>query len=553
MSRENDSIFKLDKLLVKVGYPLATVANDVYAKKLDEIVFQRIYNGKMTKDECVYTIALFYYAVRPEDYFEDIFDACFFIYRYLLTGVHPKLYVKNTIFDTMKNICIRLKGRLLVPSSLAYFNSMMVSPEHYDNSKDILFLTSFMQGCNPKNLALASIYLASGRAVDKSDPVYIEIYQIRRFYATTFKEMKIYDYLKVNIPRVAKEEEPVILPFYIRADNGTDYTDQTYTYAAELGEGKFGVVNKIDVGNGRFLAMKGQNFPGSSPDARASALLELTIMSTYRHPNICSLKMFKIADHMSGKDKKYRLLTFMRLAERSFLSDILNSAWDGNAWYKIVIQGIARPNPLSHQQRESIGIQLCEALRYLHSHSILHLDVKPENIMLIPDPVYDDIGVKLIDFGNSIVLNGIVPSERPERTPRLGTPLYMAPEQLLFDRLKYSTKQDIWSLGCVIAEIEIGAVLFSYTEEIGEMLGIDFYKLDENFDGVIEVVCNILGTPSEQEWYGITQRKNNDVYPNTPNLAWLKNCTVTHMQIILRTLVMNPLGRSEAEDLLKCY
>lgn len=87
--------------------------------------------------------------------------------------------------------------------------------------------------------------------------------------------------------------------------------------------------------------------------------------------------------------------------------------------------------------------QLIDGVGYLHSHRILHRDLKPQNLLL------DDEGhVKLADFGLSRSFT------LPTRTytHEVVTLWYRAPELLLGAKM-YSTAVDLWSLGCIMAEM----------------------------------------------------------------------------------------------------
>ncbi|KAG8476620.1 hypothetical protein CXB51_030658 [Gossypium anomalum] len=96
----------------------------------------------------------------------------------------------------------------------------------------------------------------------------------------------------------------------------------------------------------------------------------------------------------------------------------------------------------------SITIQCLEALQFLHGLGLIHCDLKPENILV---KSYSRCEVKVIDLGSSCFETDQLCSYVQSRS-------YRAPEVIL--RLPYDKKIDVWSLGCILAELCTGNVLF---------------------------------------------------------------------------------------------
>ncbi|KAM9348904.1 serine/threonine-protein kinase 36 [Symphorus nematophorus] len=196
-----------------------------------------------------------------------------------------------------------------------------------------------------------------------------------------------------------------------------------------VGEGSFGRVYK---GRKRFtgqvVALKFMPKLGRSEKELRSLKREIDIMRGLQHPNIVQL--------FDSFETDTEVVVVTEYAEGQ-LFQILED--DGN---------------LPENQVREIACQLVSALYYLHSHRILHRDMKPQNILLGKSGV-----VKLCDFGfaramsvSTLVLTSIK-----------GTPLYMSPE--LVEEKPYDHTADLWSLGCILYELHTGAPPF-YTNSI---------------------------------------------------------------------------------------
>uniref|UniRef100_A0A4W3K795 Homeodomain-interacting protein kinase 4-like n=1 Tax=Callorhinchus milii TaxID=7868 RepID=A0A4W3K795_CALMI len=109
------------------------------------------------------------------------------------------------------------------------------------------------------------------------------------------------------------------------------------------------------------------------------------------------------------------------------------------------------PLPVKHIR--VIATQLLKALVKLKELSIIHTDLKPDNIMLV-NHVQFPFRVKLIDFGSASVLTEVQHIQEPYIQARY----YRSPEILL--GLPFCEKMDMWSLGCVLSELRLGRPLY---------------------------------------------------------------------------------------------
>lgn len=92
--------------------------------------------------------------------------------------------------------------------------------------------------------------------------------------------------------------------------------------------------------------------------------------------------------------------------------------------------------------------QLLSAVLYCHERGIVHRDLKTENILIKDVGEFNDVSIKIIDFGVSCKIQ---PQEK--LTMKFGTPYYMAPEVF---KQNYTEKCDIWSCGVILYVILCG-------------------------------------------------------------------------------------------------
>jgi serine/threonine protein kinase len=118
---------------------------------------------------------------------------------------------------------------------------------------------------------------------------------------------------------------------------------------------------------------------------------------------------------------------------------------------------LARTGPLATHARLAaalVGV-VADALGHAHAQGIIHRDVKPDNLVLVPDPEdRPQFLVKVLDFGIAKMLNE-VPLVVTRGDRAIGTPCYMAPEQW-FGKGPADARTDIYSLGCVFFELLTG-------------------------------------------------------------------------------------------------
>ena len=124
---------------------------------------------------------------------------------------------------------------------------------------------------------------------------------------------------------------------------------------------------------------------------------------------------------------------------------------------------LAREGAFPMSDAARIARDIATALAHVHSHGVVHRDVKPENILLSPH------GAVLLDFGHARA-PAIMPSVDSGDAKKyiVGTPNYVSPEQVSGRRVSDS-RSDIYSLGCVLLEMLTGQVPFKAASARGSM------------------------------------------------------------------------------------
>lgn len=132
---------------------------------------------------------------------------------------------------------------------------------------------------------------------------------------------------------------------------------------------------------------------------------------------------------------------------------------------------------------KSIAKQLFEVIDFLSERRILHRDIKSSNILITNHHV-----VKLADFGLARSTIGADGRENKLDLTNNVITMWYKPPELLLGAVKYSTAVDVWSAACVVAELELGRPLFPGKTEVEQA----------------DLVFKAIGTPSEDEWPGLT-------------------------------------------------
>ncbi|KAK4446899.1 serine/threonine-protein kinase [Podospora aff. communis PSN243] len=282
-----------------------------------------------------------------------------------------------------------------------------------------------------------------------------------------------------------------------------------YQQLEKLGEGTYATVYKgMNRATGQFVALKEINLDPEE-GTPSTAIREISLMKELKHENVLSLM-----DVIHAEDKLILVSEFMDM--------------DLKKW----METRGGPNgQLDIRTAKHFACQLLRGIAYCHQNRVLHRDLKPQNLLLTE---FGDL--KLADFGLARAFGIPVNTFSSE----VVTLWYRAPDVLLGSRT-YSTSIDIWSIGCIIAEMFSGRPLFPGTTN----------------EDQLQRIFRLLGTPSERTWPGISRlpewKPQHHLHPwPTRDLAQVvPQLDALGVDLLTQMLQLRPELRISAADALK--
>lgn len=219
-----------------------------------------------------------------------------------------------------------------------------------------------------------------------------------------------------------------------------------------IGSGTYGVVYKAKYEKSKkLIAIKQVKIELEQEGVPSSSLREISILKDIKHDNIVNLY-----DVIFKDNKLWLIFELLHYDLKKYLESIPDDL------------------QLSESLIRSYIYQLLLGTAYCHSKKIIHRDLKPANLL-----INDDGLLKIADFGLARVFS--VPL-RPY-TKEVLTLWYRAPE-ILLGCVEYTTSVDIWSIGCIFAELHLKKPLFLGENDIDQLFKI----------------FRIKGTPNANVW-----------------------------------------------------
>ncbi|XP_021907914.1 mitogen-activated protein kinase 7 [Carica papaya] len=237
--------------------------------------------------------------------------------------------------------------------------------------------------------------------------------------------------------------------------------DTKYVPIKPIGRGAYGVVcSSINRETNEKVAIKKINNVFENRIDALRTLRELKLLRNIRHENVIALKDVMMPTDRAGFRDVYLVYELMD----TDLHQIIKSS-----------------QPLSNDHCKYFIFQLLRGLKYLHSANILHRDLKPGNLL-----VNANCDLKICDFGLARTSRG----NEQFMTEYVVTRWYRAPELLLCCD-NYGTSIDVWSVGCIFAEILGRKPIFPGTECLNQL----------------KLIVNVLGSQQEADLQFIDNQK----------------------------------------------
>mmetsp|Transcript_29445 Transcript_29445/g.68259 ORF Transcript_29445/g.68259 Transcript_29445/m.68259 type:complete len:369 (+) Transcript_29445:48-1154(+) len=281
-----------------------------------------------------------------------------------------------------------------------------------------------------------------------------------------------------------------------------------YQLVKRLGEGSYGVVvSAKDKVTGKKVAIKKMVDAIEDVQDAKRVLRELKLLRHFRgHENCITIRDILVSPVDKDTFKDIYIVTDLMDTD---LHRIIRS-----------------PQPLSDDHTRYFLYQILRGLKYIHSANVLHRDLKPNNLL-----VNANCDLKICDLGLARM------SERPERslmTCYVVTRWYRAPELLLGTK-NYTKSIDMWSVGCILAELLGRKALFP---------GKDYVDM-------LKLIVNVLGNPDKSDLHFASEKAVRFLatLPRRQKQAWDKlypKASPEALDLLSKMLEFDPSKRIDA-------
>ncbi|KAF3509070.1 hypothetical protein F2Q69_00005482 [Brassica cretica] len=304
-----------------------------------------------------------------------------------------------------------------------------------------------------------------------------------------------------------------------------------YEKVEKIGEGTYGVVYKArDKVTNETIALKKIRLEQEDEGVPSTAIREISLLKEMQHNNIV-----KLQDVVHSERRLYLVIEYLDLdlkkhmdSSPDFSKDLHMIKVFGWSWWLNI--------------ECAYLYQILHGIAYCHSHRVLHRDLKPQNLLI--DRRTNSL--KLADFGLARAFGISVRTF----THEVVTLWYRTPEILLGSH-HFSTPVDIWSVGCIFAEMITQKPLFPGDSKIDQL-----FKIFRFFPAMCcYLPPRIMGTPYEDTWPGVTSLPDyKSAFPKwkqTGLESFVPNLDPIAIDLLYKMQLMDPTKRINAGAALK--
>ncbi|CAI5720521.1 unnamed protein product [Peronospora destructor] len=307
---------------------------------------------------------------------------------------------------------------------------------------------------------------------------------------------------------------PARLGTYSFVVAGTNFQiDDKYQFIKVIGRGAYGVVISAEnIETNEKVAVKKISKAFEDLVDAKRILREIKLLQHFDHENVITIVDLLPPPSLAQFDDVYIIADLME-------TDL----------HRIIYSR----QPLTEDHVQYFLYQILRALKYIHSANVLHRDLKPSNLLL-----NSNCDLKVCDFGLS---RGVTPEEdNMELTEYVVTRWYRAPEIMLSSR-EYTKAIDIWSTGCIFAELLGRTPLFPGDDYIHQL----------------QIICDKIGTPSEEDLHFVVSERakrfmqNQPVRPGMSFAKLFPTAAPEAIDLLQRMLLFDPAKRISVEEALE--
>jgi len=311
----------------------------------------------------------------------------------------------------------------------------------------------------------------------------------------------------------SQQKRPARLPkgtHSFQCGGTTFVVDERYQYIKQIGYGAYGVVcSALDKKNNKKVAIK--KVPNAFEDLIDAKRIvrEIKLLQFFDHDDIISITDILKPEKRTGFEDIY------------FVTELMETDL-----HRVIYSG----QKLTNDHIQYFMYQILRGMLHMHSANIIHRDLKPNNLL-----ANKDCKLKICDLGLARGFD----EEDEYKTTYVVTRWYRAPEVIL-KASEYTKAIDIWSIGCIFAELLGRTPLFP----------------GQNYLDQLQRIIAVLGTPSPVDMEYITNDKALDYMKSLPKRSKLplKNlyadATPEALDLLEKMLVFNPEKRYTAEECL---